>query len=285
MNCSSIIVLCCVYSGSSPSSFKRSLESVVSQTGVSGTILVVLDGPVSVEIDDLVLYYQEYGFTSLDRASVWKFDYVRSPCNMGLGSAINTGIDHILKDERYSSYEYLARMDTDDTCDRRRLSQQVLFFESEPTLDILGTAAAYELADGNRIIIKMPSNTESICKSMFYFDPFVHPTVMFRLRIFRANFRYICHTPRMEDTLTWQSARIRGLRMANLSEVLYTYNLDVNVLKRRGEFGERFDLLKIRLSFASDSNHPTLCRLSAITRFFIMSLPVPFIRFFYRIRR
>ena len=92
-------VLLSLYIKEQPSYLKQSLDSLFSQSLLPSEIVLVKDGPLTVELDTIVSDYER-------RYPILKV--IALAQNQGLGKALNEGL-------KYCSYELVARMDTDDS--------------------------------------------------------------------------------------------------------------------------------------------------------------------------
>ena len=91
-------VLCSLYYKESPMALRESLDSIFSQTLIPNEVVIVKDGPLTDELENVLVEY------------VGKYDIIKIvplEKNVGLGAALNEGMKHC-------SYDLIARMDTDD---------------------------------------------------------------------------------------------------------------------------------------------------------------------------
>ncbi|HFP9581128.1 TPA: glycosyl transferase, partial [Escherichia coli] len=66
--------------------------------------------------------------------------------------------------------------------------------------------------------------------------PFIHPTVMFRSRVFDSNIRYPVNTYYSEDLALWYILLANGYKFANIPEILLKYRITEDTLFRRKGF-------------------------------------------------
>ena len=139
-------VLISVYYKERPIYLKSALDSVLNQTLPPSEIILIKDGPLTVELEKVLSSYD----TNL-------LKIIPLPNNLGLSKALNIGLKHC-------SYEFVARMDTDDICYPSRFEKQVLFLQSHPTIDIVGAYATKIDECGNNLeeVIKVPVSHEDI---------------------------------------------------------------------------------------------------------------------------
>src|SRR5208282_1865908 len=118
-------VLMSVYNRESPAYFGQCLDSLVAQILPANEVVLVKDGPLGSDLEDVIARYQlRLPIVSLSL-----------PANVGLGEALRAGLDLCLG-------EYVARMDSDDICVPERFQLQTAFLESNRQVDIVGSAWA-----------------------------------------------------------------------------------------------------------------------------------------------
>ena len=113
-------------------------ESIYSQTGLPGEVVLVEDGRLTDELYEAISEY-ECGPSEIN------FVTVKLEKNSGLGLAVSEGIKHC-------SNELVARMDTDDICVPDRFERQLNAFSENPGLDIIGGYIS-EFSDDTRNIL------------------------------------------------------------------------------------------------------------------------------------
>lgn len=158
--------------------------------------------------------------------------------NRGLAYSLNECI-------RHARGKYIARMDADDISKPSRIEKQVSFLETHPEYGWCGTGA--ELFDehgvwGNRLMPEIPQ-----MRDYFRYSPFIHPSVMFRARLFDENTGYLAseETLRCEDYEIFMNLTGRGQQGYNLQETLFCYReTRDSYKKRKAEF--RLKEAKIR---------------------------------------
>jgi len=158
--------------------------------------------------------------------------------NRGLAFSLNECI-------RLAKGKYIARMDADDRSMPERLKAQFDFLESHPEYAWCGTNA--NLFDENGIWGTREMKEQPTEQDYLRFSPFIHPTVMFRKKVFDANEGYLEseETLRCEDYEIFMRLRRAGLRGYNLQQVLFCYREDKDSYHRR-TFHFRWNETKLR---------------------------------------
>ena len=160
-------VLMSVYYKESPSNLQQSMLSVYHQTVKTNDFVLVCDGPLTTELDCVIMNMKEKFGDALH--------IIRLQKNNGLGKALNIGI-------QYCKNELVARMDSDDICRKNRCETQLTVFREHPELSIIsGTVEEFstipEMVDARRIL---PEKHDAIVRFSHKRNPFNHPCVMYK---------------------------------------------------------------------------------------------------------
>ena len=106
-------VLISVYNKERPDFLEKSLKSIWDeQTLKPNEIVLVKDGVLTKELDEIINKF------SIDSP----LKIIPLSKNMGLGFALNEGL-------KYCSYEYVARMDSDDIAKPKRFEKQLMILK------------------------------------------------------------------------------------------------------------------------------------------------------------
>ena len=224
-------VLLTVYKSDNPEYFKLSLESMINQTKPSNDIVVVKDGPVTEQIENVI------GELQKEHQEIHPLQLEN---NMGLGLALNEGL-------KFCQNELVARMDADDISMPTRCEKQLELFETNPELDIVGCPVKEFVGTPDNIVGKrnVPLDNEAIHKYNRRRDPFNHPTVMYRKsKVMRygpyANYR------KNQDTDLWIKLLSNGCKAANHPEYLLMFRFDEGTYKKRKSWINTKLLIEIR---------------------------------------
>jgi amylovoran biosynthesis glycosyltransferase AmsE len=221
---SKVSVLVTLYQKNYPDEVQRCFHSLAIQTYKPDEVILVIDGPISIDIGEILKDYA-------DRFPV-KILYQQH--NIGLGKALNVGLKHCI-------YDYVARIDIDDVCKPNRLEIQKNFMDHNPGISILG--GQVELFDNNGVyaIKSVPISSEAIERWSLFRNPINHSTVMFR----RADVMKLGGYPEIrytQDYILWISCLKSGLIFYNLPGVICGMFADKNMLVRRGLAYLKYDL-------------------------------------------
>ena len=117
-------VLMSVYIKEKAEYLKLSIQSMLDQTVPPDEFILVKDGPLTMELDAVVDYYNQK-YPGL-------FTIISNETNLGLGPALAKGIVT-------SRNELIARMDSDDISEKTRCEKQLLAFEKNTDLEMVGS--------------------------------------------------------------------------------------------------------------------------------------------------
>ncbi|MCR4660682.1 MAG: glycosyltransferase [Clostridia bacterium] len=210
-------VLLSLYIKENPDYFKASIDSILKQTLLPNEIVIVLDGPITEELNNIL---EEYCKNPI-------FKVIRLENNVGLGLALKTGVENC-------SYDIIARMDTDDICREDRFEKQIAFLVNN-RYDAIGSNTAEFMDSLDNIIDTriMPETSEQIKDYSRERNPFVHPSVVFYksavLEVGNYRSKYLC-----EDYDLWTRLIENGFKLYNIQENLVYMRISKDFYKRRG---------------------------------------------------
>jgi glycosyltransferase involved in cell wall biosynthesis len=202
-----------VYKNDNPVDFKNALTSIsINQTLKPTEIILVVDGPVTSEINKIILDFESLNVYRLDK-------------NFGLGYALNFGLSK-------TNYELIARMDSDDIAHPQRFEKQLPIIQKED-IAILGSNIEefnYEIGDLKQFR-NVPSDFQQINKLKMSRNPFNHMTVIFKKTIVAKVGGYK-DMPGYEDYYLWMRLLLDHKGM-NLNENLVYARVGNNMFGRR----------------------------------------------------
>lgn len=266
-----VAVIMSVYKSDNPIHFKQAIDSILNQS-ICCDLYLFRDGLVSNELQSII-----DGYISSNDIFLLYTDI-----NGGLALAMNTLIDSIVDKE----YDFIARMDSDDISHKERILKQIKYLEKNPDVDICGTfckefGASYALE-----IKELPTSHTELLNFSITRCPFIHPTVMFRAKVFSLGFRYPIDTALTEDMAFWFKLLNSGFKFGNCDEVLLDYRLNENTVERRKGFGKAKSEFSIRfynMLKMKRFNFKNATLISA--RLFLHMLPVALLKLAYKVSR
>jgi glycosyltransferase involved in cell wall biosynthesis len=215
-------VLVSVYFKENPFYFKKALDSIVNQTLLPNEIVLIKDGPLGEELENVLNEYVLH-YPNL-------FKIISLPVNRGLGNALAIGVNEC-------SYEFIARMDTDDICVLNRFEKQLHFLDQNSNIDVVGSnVEEFNIEPGDlKRFRTMPESGKSVLKYSKFRNPINHPTVMFRkAKVLEAG-NYSGEILLFEDFSLFIRMLQKGASFYNIQECLLHFRtgLGIDVIKRR----------------------------------------------------
>ena len=199
-------VLMSVYHKEKSEYLKQAIESIQTQTLSTNDFVLVCDGPLNEQLDDVIATkQQEMGDT---------LNVVRLAKNGGLGNALNEGIKHCKN-------ELVARMDSDDIAYPDRCEKQITVFNTHSKVSICSGIVEEFTTDPNTVDTKRvpPETHEEIVEFAKKRNPFNHPCVMYKKSAVEAVGSYQDFYL-LEDYYLWLRMLMAGYQGYNIQEPL-----------------------------------------------------------------
>ena len=225
-------VLMSVYYKENPEWLRQSIESMLNQTIITNDFVIIKDGKLTNELDEVISeYYEKYPDI---------FHIIELESNVGLGSALAIGVEECKN-------ELIARMDSDDISIKDRCERQLEKFREQPELDVIGSNIAEFIDDINNVQAYriLPQTDEEIKKFARRRNPFGHPSVMLKKsKVLEAgNYRsyYL-----VEDYDMCVRMIENGANCYNIEEILVFMRISEDFYKRRGGIKYLNSILKFK---------------------------------------
>lgn len=212
-----------VYYKENPEYFKISIDSMLNQTLSPNEFVIVKDGKLTLELDEIIDDYV-MSYPNL-------FTIVSLEKNLGLGLALNEGL-------RVCRNELVARMDSDDISLTNRCELQVEAFLKFKELSIVGTQINEFYNTPNDIVSSriVPIKHKDILKFSRRRSPFNHPTVMYkRSSVLRSGGYH--DIQRKEDIDLFARMLNQGHIAMNIDEALLLFRSNEDNFIRRKSWG------------------------------------------------
>lgn len=208
----------CVYGGDNAEHFACAVNSILDQTVTPDEVILVVDGPVSEEIDRVIRSYEENE----------SFAVIRFAENQGHGNARRAGIAACRN-------ELVAIMDADDISAPDRFEKQLAVFASDEDIDIVGGNITEFVGLPENVVARreVPVRDAEIKEYMKTRCPFNQVTVMFRKSMYEKVGGYIewyCE----EDYYLWIRMMQSGAVFANIDKELVNVRVGEDMYRRRG---------------------------------------------------
>ena len=206
-----------LYAKESPDHLRQSLASLAAQTQPAAEVLIVLDGAITPALEAVLAEF----------ARQLPLRILPLPANVGLGRALNHGLQH-------ARYEWIFRMDTDDIATPTRFADQCAYLTAHPQIALLGGQIA-EFADTpaqSHASRQVPQTQPEIIAYAKQRNPFNHMTVAYTQTAVQQAGGYQHHLY-MEDYNLWLRMLAQGTPAANLPQTLVHARAGNAMLQRR----------------------------------------------------
>lgn len=212
-------VLMSVYHKEKPDALHCAMESIWNQTIPTDDFVLICDGPLTEELDDVI--------SDMSSLHPKTLHVVRLPENKGLGNALNIGLSQC-------QHELVARMDSDDISLSDRCERQLNCFRIFPELAICsGTVEEFSMSpekvEASRTLPETDDEIRAFAKKR---NPFNHPCVMYKKSAVEAAGNYQ-HFYLLEDYYLWIRMLQRGAKGFNIREPLLLMRAGSEMYRRR----------------------------------------------------
>jgi glycosyltransferase involved in cell wall biosynthesis len=209
-----------IYYKETPHNLDQCLESLASQTLPADEIVIVKDGILPVELEEILQSWQEK----------LPLKIVAYEDNKGLAYALNYGLN-------YCSHELVARMDSDDICLPDRFKKQINYFEKNNDIVLLsGYISEFDKVPNDILSIrKVPTDHERIVKYLKKRSAFNHMAIIFKKSAVILTGGYQ-EGSRFEDYDLWIRLIQAGYKTDNITEILVYVRIGNNMIDRRSGF-------------------------------------------------
>ena len=212
-------VLMSIYKQENPAYLIQALDSMLNQTVFPSEIVMVKDGPLTRDLENVLNRY--------DTKYPGLFNFVSYDVNHGLGYALRQGI-------LACSNEIVARMDTDDIARPDRMEKQLAAIDGG--LDMVGSDVIEFVTSPNNPVAAtdLPKGIDAIRSYSKRRNPFRHPPMTFKKsKVIEAG-NYSSEFLYFEDWDLFNRMLACGCQADNLSEPLVAMRVSEDFYARRG---------------------------------------------------
>lgn len=226
-------VLMSVYYKEKPEYLSLSIESMLNQTVKPDEFIIVKDGPLTTELDEVI--------NNFVTAYPKMFNIIVNETNLGLGPALAKGIEN-------SKNELIARMDSDDYVVSTRCEKQLEKFREDPKLGMVGSYEAefVDTVDNVISIHRVPSENDEIERFMHRRCSVLHPTVMYKKSAVLKSGNYQSVLLYEDYDLFARMVLEYHIKSYNIPEPLYYTRTSEDFFKRRGGIKYAKTVLKFK---------------------------------------
>jgi glycosyltransferase involved in cell wall biosynthesis len=159
-------VLISVYKNDLPDYFNQAVQSILDQTLLPNEVVLIRDGIVGKDLNKAI--------DNFINNKIVKVKYLELNHNVGLGMALSIGMKSV-------SYDYVARMDSDDISNPSRFEIQIKHLIEFPNISVLGTyIKEFDTKKNKYYIKKVPLDPYTIKSYSKYRNPVNHVSVIFK---------------------------------------------------------------------------------------------------------
>ena len=217
-------VAMCVWRNDNPVLFDRALTSILEQSLLPIELILVVDGPITQKIENVILEFQE----EAPRSDI-EFVCIRLDSNIGHGGARNIAINK-------ATTQFVAICDADDINEPSRFKKQYEYLNSNSDITLVGSQIYEQNLLGSNLaksVRRVPLKHDVIVRYSGDRCPFNQMTVMFRREdiLEVGGYQDFYHN---EDYYLWFRLMLARKRLANLEDFLVTAHVDEKSFQRRG---------------------------------------------------
>lgn len=214
-------VLLCFYGKDNPTALEEALDSIQRQTLLPDQLVLLQDGPVSLELESVVERF------------VTKHDYaelVQLECNQGHGIARKKGLEVCVN-------RFVAICDADDISRSDRFQKQIAMFNANNGLSVVSSDLREFSGEVNNILgyKRLPFSDFDLKQLIKWKCPINQPSVMFNKDHVESVGGYI-DWHHNEDYYLWIRMAKAGFLFSNIQEDLLYFRVDNSVYARRGGY-------------------------------------------------
>ena len=184
--------------------FRQAIESILNQTFEDFEFIIINDGSTN-NSEEVALSYSDK-----------RIRYIKNDYNMKLIKTLNKGLG-------LANGKYIARLDSDDFCDKTRFEKQVNYLENNPNVGLLGTFITIEPTGEKTPLFTDPKEIKILMR--YGHNCLAHSSVMFRKSVIdKYNLKYGEYCIYAEDYKLWTEMSLY-CDITNLPEYLVSYRL------------------------------------------------------------
>ncbi len=221
----------------------ESIESILKQTYKNIELIIVNDASTDDSLKIIKKYVRRYP----KKIRLINLD---NNLNRGGDSCANLGI-------KKARGKYIAKMDADDIAYPKRLEKQVEFLEKSKNIFLVGSNA-HVINERGKIVGEKnePLSSYEIFQEYIYFNPIIHPTIMFRNKLKKDENFYKIKYPLGNDYYTFFTLQCKGYNFANLPDKLLKYRIYGKNSSLKNIRSGLINNLKIKILVLSKYHYP-----------------------------
>lgn len=224
-----------LYKKDNPEWLKVSIDSMLAQTKKAHEFVIIKDGPLTEQLNELLQEYQKL-YPGLFK--IHSFE-----TNQGLGRALAYGVT-------LCESNLIARMDADDYSIPTRCEQQINKFNDDPSLDVIGSNVKEFINSMDNVVsyVNLPELNNNIVKFAKRRCPVRHPSLMYKKDkvLLSGNYRDFRHA---QDYNLIVHMILKGCKFYNFQDYFVYMRVNEDFYKRRGGLKQFNIVLKLKREF------------------------------------
>lgn len=213
-------VLMSIYKNDKPDWLETALDSMINQIVSASEYVIIQDGPISEDLANVL--------NKCNSKSGGLFKLIPLEKSGGLGAALRFGVTKC-------SYEYIARMDSDDISEPTRCEKILEYMLSHKQVSLAGCNVDEFIGDKTNVVgkVRLPLNPEDVKKYAKVRVPIRHSSIIFKKSdiLSAGNYRNLKRSQEYDLVVR---LLMKNYQIGNIPEVLQFMRVDNDFYKRRG---------------------------------------------------
>lgn len=229
-----ISVLMSTYAAETAENLKASLESLYAQTVPPSQLVLVVDGPIDQDQEDIIARYRS-------DCRIPHMSLVRLPKSRGLANAMNVGLENCYG-------EFALRMDSDDVCEPDRIEVQLAYARAHPEVSLIASWSEEFYDDGAPSHLKVsPASHDAIVRALRWRNVLVHSSILVKTEALRRVGGYRETYGKLEDYDLFIRLAQAGVKFHVIPKVLVRVRSSTEQRVRRGGLGYCMKEIRFRI--------------------------------------
>ncbi|WP_242085368.1 glycosyltransferase [Aestuariivivens sediminis] len=169
--------------------------------------------------------------------------------NLGIVKSLNRGLEHIIG---LKSYDFIARLDAGDICLDNRFKQQKELLVNHKDIGLVGSWVRFVDMERNKLFdFKPPCHHDTLKKFIHKYNPFVHPSVMYKKEVIEKTGLYPLEYPALEDHAFFFKV-LKSFKVFIIPKILLEYEVNpygVSAKQRKLQTASRVKLFLKEYNF------------------------------------
>ncbi|MBF9234415.1 glycosyltransferase [Microvirga sp. BT350] len=222
------------YAAETGSNLETSLESLYAQTVTPDQMVLVIDGPIGDDQEEVIARYRR-------DVRIPDMSLVRLPKSRGLANAMNVGLEHC-------QGEFTLRMDSDDVCAPDRVKLELDYARSHSEIDVIASWSEEFYDDGAPSHLKVaPVSHDAVVRALRWRNVIVHSSLLVRTAALRHVGGYRATYGKLEDYDLFIRLSQAGFRFHVIPKVLVRMRSSIEQRIRRGGLGYWLNEIRFRI--------------------------------------